>query len=349
MSEAGNAGAGAAPIAAGSSEGAAPQGGGQAPALGAQGGKAATSVAEAVKDAGGAAALDLEGADGDRAVTVKIGGEMVTMPLREAMRDVMRSKAAYRKMEEATAAKRESQRVIEMIKQDPGGALKHLGPAAIKSALKTLVSLTMDEASPLEQRRAVEEVFSELLSEQAKSPDERRAESLKEREERVKREEKALEERQKAERVAKLAAANQRRMTRDFKEALGKAGVKLSADSWNRMIDEVKGLRALGYDARDPDTISEAAQLVRESQLEVRKGGVQHLRELGDADAVAEELGEEMLQKLRERDLKRITGQSAAPAPKAQAAPPKAPQRVVYRSAEEALEAIEAARRAGGG
>lgn len=311
----------------------------------------AATVAEAIADAGGPSAIDLAGADGDRPVTIKIDGEMVTMALRDAMSDVMRSKAAYGKMREAASTKRDAEQLLTAMRERPGEVLRQLGPQAFRSALRDALRATTDANTPHEIRQIVEDEFQQLLRDagrpQHEVEAEKREREWKDREAKIEAREKALEEQQ----LASAAKAHQRRFTRAFTTALGEAKVPATPDTIRAMAEHVGQLVEYGLDPSDPETIREAANLVAEGESERRKSSVTHLRDL-EAEQLATELGPEALKKLAEYQLAKLqkgtpvrtVGAPTKPANDDATAPAKK-----YRTPAEALRAMEADRLAGRG
>ena len=275
------------------------------------------------------------------------------MPLREAAQHAMRGKIFSKRMREAASTKREAEQLLTAMRERPGDVLRQLGPQAFRAALRDALRATMDTTTPHEFRQAAEEEFQSLLRDAGRPKEELEAEQRerewKERDEKLTAREKALEEQQ----LAAAAKVHQRRFTRAFTDALGKAGVPTTADNVQAMAEHVGQLVEYGMDPSDPDTISEAAALVAEGERERRKSSVSHLREL-EAEQLANELGPEALKKLAEYQLAKLqkgtpvrtvgaptkpandNGQATTPAKK-------------FRTPAEALRQMEADRLAGRG
>ncbi len=291
---------------------------GAAPAEAAQNAKAIEAAVD--KATGGEQDLfDLE-THGDRVVELMVNGERVRMPLREAMRDVMRSKAAYKKMAEAAETSKKAQALIEAIKRDAGAAAVQLGPDAVQQTIKRLVRLADDPSSPPWVRPAVIKAFEEMQAEDAKPPEQRQKETLDERERRVKEREEAFAAAEREAQEIKQAKVIRKQLVKDFQGALTKAGVDVTPESMDAMVDRARELLGYGLSLSDPNVLQECAELVREAE-DARVGKAKSRLATLPPEKLAAELGEDKLRELREWDLARVRG--AAPKPREAPPPPQ--------------------------
>ncbi len=305
-SESGATGAGPAPVTAGTSGAADSTSSGNAGGTsGAPNTSAAAAVAEAVAEAGGANTLDLAGADGDRLVTYMLDGEQVTEPLRDAMRNVSRSKASYKRFESGAQAKKEAEAREQRLRERPHEVLRS-DVASYRKIARDVLRITMDPTAPAELKQAVEAEFREALEDAGRAPEEvehdRRKRELEQRDQELTKREKALQEEQ----ITKQQAVYERRFVKAMTGALEKAGVPTRADGSHdpahvqAMAEHLAHLRDLGLPVDGPgsaDTFADAASDVAEAFRARRTSTVGHLRDL-PPEQLATELGPEALKKI---------------------------------------------------
>lgn len=349
MSEAGAAGGaapptGGAPAAPGGATASTPS---AAPAVGkgqpANDNGNAQAIADAVDQATGGEQdlFDLK-AHGDKLVELVINGETVKMPLRDAMRDVMRSKAAYKKMEEAAVERRRAQQTLEAIRANPGKAIAKLGgPAGIKAALKELIGTS----SP-EERTAVEETFAEIMRDAQRPKEELERESLAEERARLKKEREDFEQQKRDAQIEQAAKVERRKLERSFKGALEKAGLSADPETMGAMSQAAAQLLEYGL-ALDEHGIAECAAMVREEHDKRSTAGRARLKGLSP-EQLAAELGEDTLKALRQWDLSRVAGAPPQRAANDNATPPPPKQQPKrWKTTAEVARELEEERRAG--
>lgn len=240
---------------------------------------------------------------------LKIGGEEKELPLSEILKLAQKGEGADRKFNEAAAVRKEMERIINALPQDPVGAIAQLMGDKSKAARAVLDSMLRDPEVREELELAMVErlKYEGMPEDQRKKVDEER--DLRAKAKRLEEIEREQEERQGRE-LEQQAHAH---FAQRFSSALGEAKVPVNEHTMARMA--IHAERAIAK--RTKTTMAELAQKVR-AELVGDVGG--YLGGL-DIEALADFLGEEKLAGLRKRDIEKLKSSSAAPV---QRTPPSA-------------------------
>jgi len=235
------------------------------------------------KDATKAEIKRLGEQDLDSIVTVKINGETKELPVREVIKLNQLENASQAKMQEAAKLMKQVQGVIQMAKNDPKAFLRETGIDPYDFAESTLAEkFNMMQMTP-EQRKLLE------YEQKVKQFEEREKESRE-------AQEREMISRREAEEIGKLDV--------EIGDAWKESGLPktkyMVAQIAARMLSASKQGKTL--------TAKDAAASVKADFVSSAREVISQL----DAEAIQEILGKDILKKIREFDVKRVTGKSAS-------------------------------------
>jgi len=251
--------------------------------------------------------------DLDAVVQIKVDGEVRDMTVREAIKLQQLEKASQKKMSEAAQVMKQVQQVMKLAKENPREFLRKTGIDPYEFAESTLA-----------------EKF-ELMQ---MSPEQKRIRELEEKEREWNEREKIEKESKEKEHLSRLEAQEMEALDKEFGEALLESGIKKPSKYTVSQI-AAKMLSA-SRQGKHLTAKEAAATVIRE-----RRESFRDEADSMDAEAIHEWLGKDNLKKLRDYDVKRVSGnmtsQSAkGPAPKAASQP-----KMTFKSETEWREHIE--------
>lgn len=221
--------------------------------------------------------------DLDKVITLKINGEEKTMPVREAIKLTQLEQASRAKMQEAAQIKKDVEALAALKDQDKKAFLKFWGfdPRELAETILT-EELELEEMSE-EQRKLLEA-----------------EEKLKKYEEWEKTQ-KETEEKQKEEQEVTQA---QQELDKEISEAWKESGLPLTRGFITAIAQEMYGASV----RKEKLTASEAALRVKDNWHKSLKETISNL----DAQAIHGLFGDEVLEKLRDFDVERVTQKQRA-------------------------------------
>lgn len=221
--------------------------------------------------------------DFDAIVTVKINGETKEMPLREAIKLNQLESASHAKMNEAAKLMKQVQGIIKMAKSNPKEFLKETGIDPYDFAEATLAEkFEMMNLTP-EQKELME------YKQKLKSYEEKEANDRKAREQ---------------EQLSAMEAQESQKLDLEIGEAWKESGLPKT----KYMVAQIAArmLSASRQGLKDFTAKDAAASVKEEFKMSAREVFSQM-----DAEAIQETLGKDVLKKLRDADLKRVSGKTS--------------------------------------
>lgn len=219
--------------------------------------------------------------DFDALVSVKINGETKELPLREVIKLNQLESASHQKMQEASKLVRQVESIIKMARQSPKDFLKETGIDPYEFAESTLAEkFELMQLTP-EQKELME--YKQRL--------------------------KSYEEKDKAEKETQEKA----QLSRAESEEMGRLDVELG-EAWkesglpkSKYIFAQMAARMLSASKRGQDlTAKQAADSVKQEFI----SSSQEIFGKMDAQAIQDILGKELMKKIRDFDVKRVTGKT---------------------------------------
>lgn len=221
--------------------------------------------------------------DFDSVVTVKINGETKEMSLREVIKLNQLENASHAKMKEAAQLMKQVQGVIHMAKTDPKMFLRETGIDPEEFAESTLAEkYRMMQMSP-EQRKMLE------YEQKVKQYEER---------------DKEAKQNYEKEQVSRVEAQEMSRLDTEVGDAWKESGLPKT----KYMAAQIAAHMLSSSKQGKPLTAKEAAANVKAAFVSNAREVISQL----DAEAIQEILGKDVLKKIRDWDVKRVTGKSAS-------------------------------------
>lgn len=222
--------------------------------------------------------------DLDALVQVKINGETKKITLRQALREHQLEQASRQKMNEATMKERQVSNFVEYLKSHPKEALKHFG---------------------LNPQQLGEAWVADYLEEQALSPEQKRIRELETYQETKQREEKEAKDKEEQEKRQIAENSAREKLDIEFTQAFTEAGLPK-----NPTIAQIMALEMVrGEKHGEPLQPKEAAAKVKSKLSEALKSTLSNMEPL----ALLEFLGDELIKKFRDADMKKATGKLTPP------------------------------------
>lgn len=250
--------------------------------------------------------------DFDSIVTVKINGETKEMPLREVIKLNQLENASHAKMQEAAKLMKQVQGVIHMAKTDPKAFLRETG---------------MDPYDFAEATLAEKFKLMQMTPEQKQ---------LLEYEQKVKHYEEKENELKKNYEMAEMTRVEAQEMSRLDTE-VGDAWKESGLPKTKYMFAQIAANMLSSSKQGKPLTAKEAAASVKAAFVSNTREVISQL----DAEAIQEILGKDVLKKIRDWEVKRVTGKSASQGNKSTGQKPASEKPTSFKSQYEWRKHIE--------
>lgn len=225
--------------------------------------------------------------DLDKVITVKINGEVKEMPVREAIKLTQLEQASRAKMQEAAQTKKQIEtqmkQIVSLAKTNPKEFFKLIGVDPYEFSESTLAEkLELLEMSE-EERKILE--YEEKLKKYEETEKER-------------------QEREEKEKESSLIARESETLDKEISTAWKESGLPMRKEFVTAIAQEMYGASI----RKENLTASDAALRVKDNWHRSLKETISNL----DAQAIHGLFGDDVLEKLRDFDIKRVTKKQVA-------------------------------------
>lgn len=275
--------------------------------------QAPTGKTDGALDLTKAQVRELQAADMDAMVSMKVDGKTVRMSVKDALKQAELGAGAQRRMQEAAQERKEAQRLRQLAKTDPDKYLQEIGEDPDAYAERRLVSKYERMAMTPEQKKAYEteqklksyeaqenatknQMLGELKKIVGEIPEGYDKKSKEEIYHDVQRARQAYQEQTQA-------------VEKEFLEAWKETGLPRQPmfGQWTASLMHASQVQKNQGEREQALQAKEAAAIVKESFM----SAVKEITGQMDAQALHQLLGPENMKRLREFDVQRVTGKKA--------------------------------------
>ena len=227
--------------------------------------------------------------DLDKIATVKINGEVKEMPLREVIKLQQLEQVSHQKLREATTLKQKINEFLTEAKKNPEVFFKQVG---------------------MDPEEFAETLLAKKLEYLQMSDEQRRMMELEQENKRFKETAEQTKARQAQEAQAREYKTAQAQLDKDLGEAFKESGLPKHPFYVAQIAFEMRSALKRGEDLTAKEAVG---------KIKARRD--QHFKEtlsVSDVSTIQKLLGDEVLEKLRQADIERVTGRKSAPLPDSQ-------------------------------